>query len=212
MKKLVFNAAPKVLTVADRSHLFKRADVDASAIIALAEKLPPSEKNVYIASDPELEALSAVRKAEREIFAELPVQAGWCYGGGRSMNGVEWHKSSEVVVAATDCTLILGDPEDISEGEYDTSRAVALHLDKGEAAELCPRTLHLAPLAEGERFAAAIILPRGTNAPLAGGIDGELRAVNKWLLVHPENAAGIAAGGKVGVKGINLTLLKNEDE
>ena len=78
--------------------------------------------------------------------------------------------------------------------------------------ELCAGTLHLAPLAVHEKFAAAIILPRGTNAPLAGGIDGTLRAVNKWLLVHPENTAGIAAGGKAGVAGANIALTGYEKE
>ena len=81
-----------------------------------------------------------------------------------------------------------------------------------EVAGATAGTLHLAPLAIGDRFAAAIILPRGTNSPLAGGISGTLRAVNKWLLVHPDNEAGIAAGGKVGVTGANITLTGYDGE
>ena len=146
------------------------------------------------------------------VFAELPVQAGWCYGRGRKMNGAEWHKSSEVVVACTDCVLLLGSAADIEGDTYDSAKAVALVMREGEAAELPAGTLHLAPLALGGHFAAAIILPRGTNSPLAGGISGTLRAVNKWLLVHPDNEAGIAAGGKVGVTGANITLTGYDGE
>lgn len=212
MKMPAFNCDIKAYTLADESPLFRAADVDAEGIVALADALPHVTDNVYVASDPALEALPAVRKAEREVFAELPVQAGWCYGSGKKMNGIEWHKSSEVVVAGTDCVLVLGDVRDIVDDVYDSSRAVALFLKRGEAAELFAGTLHLAPLAVGERFAAAIILPRGTNAPLAGGIDGTLRAVNKWLLVHPDNEKGIRAGGKVGVKGVNIAVISGYED
>lgn len=73
------------------------------------------------------------------------------------MNGVEWHKSSEVVIAATDCVLILGDVKDIRDDVYDSARAIALFLRKGEAVELFAGTLHLAPLATDDKFAAAIV-------------------------------------------------------
>ena len=202
-----FSSAVKTLTVDDESPLFCRVATDATEIIACSRGLEFGEGNRYIASDPALEAVAAVKDICAKVFAELPVQAGWCFGNGRKMNGVEWHKSSEGVVACTDCVLLLGSAADIVGDEYDSSRAVALCLNAGEAAELRAGTLHLAPLAVNDVFAAAIILPRGTNAPLAGGIDGTLRAVNKWLLVHPENRAGIAAGGKVGVTGDNLTLV-----
>lgn len=201
-----FNTDIKVLTTADESRLFRKIDADTSEITELAQKLATETDNRYIASDVELEALPVVKEFCRKVFAELPVQAGWCFGRGRKMNGVEWHKSSEVVVACTDMALILGDWHDIRQDIYDSSDSVALLLKKGEAAELFAGTLHLAPLPVDDTFAAAIILPAGTNAPLAGGIDGSMRAVNKWLLVHPENEKGIAAGGKVGVRGVNIAV------
>lgn len=202
-----FDVDVKTLTTGDVSPLFGRVDADVSSIVALSRKLVFGEGNRYVASDPEEEALDAVAEIGRKVFAELPVQAGWCFGNGKKMNGAEWHKSSEVVVACTDCVLLLGSAADIRDDVYDSSHVVALVMKEGEAAELRAGTLHLAPLAVHDTFAAAIILPRGTNAPLAGGIDGSLRAVNKWLLVHPENKAGIAAGGKVGVTGTNVTLV-----
>lgn len=212
MKLPRFDREVATLTTADESPLFRRVAADAAEIVALARGLEVGDANRYVASDPELEKTDAVRGICREVFAELPVQAGWCYGRGRKMNGVEWHKSSEVVVACTDCVLLLGSAADIVGDSYDSAKAVALVMREGEAAELPAGTLHLAPLALGGYFAAAIILPRGTNSPLAGGISGTLRAVNKWLLVHPDNEAGIAAGGKVGVTGANITLTGYDGE
>lgn len=212
MKLPRFDREVATLTTADESPLFRRVAADAAEIVALARRLEVGDANRYVASDPALEGTDAVRGICREVFAELPVQAGWCYGRGRKMNGVEWHKSSEVVVACTDCVLLLGSVADIVGDTYDSGKAVALVMREGEAAELPAGTLHLAPLAIGDRFAAAIILPRGTNSSLAGGISGTLRAVNKWLLVHPDNEAGIAAGGKVGVTGANITLTGYDGE
>jgi len=123
------------------------------------------------------------------------------------MNGMELHKTSEGIVACTDVVLLLGDHADVANDTYDSARAFGLYLQAGEAVELLPLTLHLAPLpVQNGRFIAAILLPQGTNLPLAGGIEGTLRAVNKWLLVHPENANGVALGGKVGILGENIAL------
>lgn len=195
-----------ILRAQDKSPLFTAAEGDFSDIVALADKLERGNPNVYAANDEELRLLDSVKGIERTVFAELPVQAGWCYGTGRKMNGAEWHKSSEVVVACTPCVLILGAFSDIIDDEYDSRKSVALYLDKGEAVELAPLTLHLAPLATDGFFAAAIVLPKGTNAPLADGIEGSLRAVNKWLLVHPDNEKGISAGGKIGIIGENISV------
>lgn len=208
-----FNESISVLRAADDSPLFRKVDMDASAVVELAKaKLKPQIDNAYVRVDEELRELAPVRAIERAVFAELPVEAGWCFGGGKRMNGMEWHRSSEVVVACTPCVLLLGSRDDVVRDVFDSSKCVALALDEGEVVELRAETLHLAPLAVEERFAAAIILPQGTNAPLAGGIDGALRAVNKWLLVHPENEKGIALGGKVGISGKNVTLLDEKHE
>lgn len=195
-----------ILRAQDKSPLFTIADGDFGDIVVLADKLKQGKPNAYIANDEELLVLDSVKNIKRNVFAELPVQAGWCYGTGRKMSGMEWHKSSEVVVACTPCVLILGAFSDIIDDEFDSSKSVALYLDKGEAVELAPLTLHLAPLATDGFFAAAIVLPKGTNAPLAEGIDGCLRAVNKWLVVHPDNEKGIAAGGKIGIIGENIAI------
>lgn len=187
--------------------LYRRVEADTDAFIKAAEAISPEQANTYIARDDVISNSGAARAIGREVFGELPIQAGWNYGGNTKMNGMEWHKSSEVIVACTDVVLLLGDHSDIISDCYDSSRAFGLFLTKGEAAELFAFTLHLAPLPVfGGRFIAAILLPDSTNLPLGGGINGTLRAVNKWLLVHPENERGIECGGKIGVTGRNIEL------
>lgn len=193
-------------TLNDVHSLYKKLDIDFSDMLLLSEKLPLQEANVYIPDDYEATSLKSFKSTERNVFAELPIQSGWCYGGNIYMNGMEWHKSSEVVVACTVCVLLLGSYNDINNNTYDSAKAVALYLKKGEAVELMPMTLHLAPLPLEKYFKVGIILPKGTNMPLESGINGDRRAVNKWLLVHKDNQKGIELGGKLGIVGDNIYL------
>ncbi len=189
-------------------RLYRRVDADTSVFLAASVSITPEEANAYV---PRVEGMSRSRATQfisRVVFGELPIQAGWNHGGNTRMSGMEWHKSSEVIVACTDLVLLLGDYADVEHDSYDSARAFGLLLQKGEAVELLPFTLHLAPLpVQGGRFIAAILLPEGTNLPLSSGIEGTLRAVNKWLLVHPDNTRGIELGGKVGIRGENIRLL-----
>lgn len=188
-------------------RLYRKADVDPADFIALAKKLEPQSDNVYIALDEQLTATEGAKRVQRTLFAELPMQAGWCFGGNSKMNGMEWHKSSEVIIACTDLVLLLGDFMDVCDESYASCKAFGLYLKRGEAVELMPMTLHLAPLpVTGGRFIASILLPKSTNTPLAGGIDGMLRAVNKWLLVHEDNEKGVRLGGKIGIAGENIVI------
>lgn len=203
------NSHITILSLQDspKHKLFCQVEGDMSAFLDAACVLDPQPENAYLPCDESMTANPAAREIERSVFGELPVQAGWNHGGNTRMNGMEWHQSSEVIVACSDLVLLLGDHEDIKDDVYDASLAFGLYLQKGEAVQLLPLTLHLAPLpVRGGRFIAAILLPRGTNLPLQSGICGTRRAVNKWLLVHPENQRGIALGGKVGIQGENLAI------
>ena len=189
-------------------RLYRKVDADTSAFLAASVSISPEAANAYLPRDDNMSLSPAAHCIARAVFGELPIQAGWNHGGNTRMNGIEWHKSSEVIIACTDLVLLLGDYADMKNDSYDSARAFGLYLQKGDAVELFPFTLHLAPLpVHGGRFIAAILLPEGTNLPLSGGIGGTLRAVNKWLLVHPDNARGIALGGKVGIRGENIRLL-----
>ena len=124
------------------------------------------------------------------------------------LNALEYHRSSEVNVAATDAVLMLGSQQDITKDfTYDTSKVEAFLVPAGVAVEVYATTLHYAPCGvDGAGFKVAIVLPKGTNLDLdrehKGGEDGHLTAKNKWLLGHPEG--GLPEGSPMGLIGKNL--------
>ena len=101
-------------------------------------------------------------------------------------------------VAATDCILLLGSQQDITDDfQYDTSKIEAFHIRKGTAVELYATTLHYAPCGiENDGFMVGVILPYGTNFDLeedhidclanSDSEDKLLTAKNKWLIAHPD--------------------------
>ena len=140
----------------------------------------------------------------------MPVQIGYCNGHNHKLNALEYHRSSEINVAATDAILLVGHQQDITpEFTYDTSLVEAFLLPKGTAVEVYATTLHYAPCSVGEQgFQVGIILPRGTNYPLEmtheGWEDSLLAATNKWLIGHPEG--GLPEGSHIGLIGENITV------
>lgn len=127
------------------------------------------------------------------VFGGLPVQIGWCAGRNSRLNALEYHKSSEVLVAGTDLLLLLGFLWDLERHRsYQASRVQGFLVRKGQAVETWATTLHFAPvMVDASGFRAAIALPAETNAPLPGldpaaeGEAGLLWAVNKWLIACP---------------------------
>ncbi len=190
----------------DFSRLYKKVDIDTTEVIKVSEKIAIGDNNQYIRDDLDCHSTDFFSKVGESVFLEMPIQFGWCFGKGKKLNGLEWHKSSEVVVACNNCVLFLADYYDIIDDSISSEKVIALYVEKGEAIELMPLTLHLAPINIENGFCVAIILPEGTNAPLEKGINGTSRAKNKWLLVHKENTVGISLGGKIGVTGDNLSL------
>ncbi len=144
------------------------------------------------------------------VFGGLPVQIGWVVGRNTGLNALEYHKSSEITVAATDLILLVGQLSDIQDYKsYDPARVRGFLLHQGQAVETWSTTLHFAPvMTSTEGFRAAIVLPAETNAPLEAvnpGQDGEpglLWAVNKWLIACP----GSGPAGKGAHVGIHHNL------
>ncbi len=177
--------------------------------------LPNSEKVVYEPSVPALEVHSQLNDAvEREVYGGMPVQVGWCYGQNLQMAGLEYHKGSEINVCLTDVLLLVGDERDIVYEEsisYPTSSVAAFYAQKGSVVEFHPWNLHYAPLhvRQGGSFATLVYLPRGTNYALPYSVPqvGENRllfAVNKWLLIHPDQKDTIAQGAYPGLLGNDI--------
>ena len=190
--------------------------IDFSELVKELEKTPVPEGVVYEPSVEALEGTSAMEAFMTIYFGEMPVQIGYCNGHNSLLNAVEYHRSSEINVAATDAILLVGMQQDVEEDfTYDTAKIEAFLLPAGEAVELYATTLHYAPCGvKGAGYQVAIVLPKGTNYPLSKmhakadrsvkNEDMLLAATNKWLIGHAEG--GLDDGAFIGLKGRNLNV------
>jgi len=184
---------------------------DFTGLVKGLGNTPCPDDVIYVASDPELEALPICDELSAIAYGEMPIQIGYCNGHNKKLNALEYHRDSELNIAATDMVLILGLRADVTEDmTYDTSRCEAFLVPAGTGVEVFATTLHYAPANPGEEgFRVAIVLPRGTNTDLKkdhahGGEDANLTAVNKWLIGHPEG--GLPEGSPLGLQGENLSI------
>lgn len=182
-------------------------------LAAAVEALPiPEGGNRYVASEPALEALEAVRAAGRSVYGGMEIQAGYCNGRGYALNAEEYHKCSELNYSTTGLVLLLALPGDLRERRLEAADVVGFYLPPRTAVELHPLVLHFAPCRVREAgFNCLVILTRGTNEalpavdPTAEGEEALLWMRNKWLLCHPDSPQA-AKGAFVGIGGENLRL------
>ena len=185
-------------------------NVDFSGLVAELKKIVITEDVVY---EPSVKALEeSMSETDRDIlYGELPIQIGYCGGNNRRLNAVEYHRNSEINVAATDAILLVGSQADVTEEfTYYTAKMEAFFVPAGTAVELYATTLHYAPgNAEDGGFMVGIILLKGTNEALnhpheGTGEDKLLAAKNKWLIGHPD--ADLQEGTWLGLTGENLEV------
>lgn len=175
----------------------------------------PLQGNVYLPGDPELEILAPFAAVRDTLFAGMPIQVGYCNGNSSLLNGLEYHKSIEVIVAQSDLVLQLADYGCMKDFTLDVSHVEAFFVPSGTALELKPTALHLAPSKVCDAgFKAVIVLPLGTNTDLPADIqrqtnDPESRLLfkrGKWMLAHPENPVPISKGAAAALIGPNLQI------
>lgn len=177
---------------------------------AIKSKTPLPEGVAYEPSIAALEETAAAKALQRRTYGELPIEVGYCNGHNYKLNAVEYHRSSEVNVAATDAVLILGMQQDITDDfKYETAKMEAFLVPAGTAVEIYATTLHYAPCSADEGgFQVGIVLPAGTNYPLQekheGWEDSLITAQNKWLIGHAEG--GLDDGSHIGLVGKNLDI------
>lgn len=193
-------------------------NVDLTSLVEALKKTEVPEGVVYEPSVASLEATSAMKALSETTYGEMPIQIGYCNGHNKLLNALEYHRDSEINVAATDAILMLGLMADVEpDFTYDTSKVKAFLVPAGTAVEVFATTLHYAPCGvDGAGFQVAIVLPKGTNYPLktphakvnadgtAPSEDALITAVNKWLIGHAEG--GLDEGSFLGLKGENLSL------
>lgn len=185
-------------------------EYDFTELVKAMEKAPLPDGVIYEPSVDYLEALPIYQEFKTRAYGELDVQVGFCNGHNKLLNAVEYHRSSELNIACTDAVLIIGQQQDIEEDHtYDTAKMEAFLVPAGTGVEIYATTLHYAPCnVDEDGFKVVVVLPRGTNYPLAdkhnGGEDALLAATNKWLIGHAEG--GLPEGSFIGLKGENLSV------
>ncbi len=177
---------------------------------AIKRETPLPDGVAYEPSIKALEETTAAKELRRRTYGELPIEVGYCNGHNYKLNAVEYHRSSEINVAATDAVLIVGMQQDITDDfKYETAKMEAFLVEAGTAVEIYATTLHYAPCSANEGgFKVGIVLPAGTNYPLEesheGWEDSLITAQNKWLIGHEEG--GLDAGAHIGLVGKNLDI------
>jgi len=178
----------------------------------------PEATVIYEPSDSEMEALPIFSDICNDFYGNMDAQIGFCNGHNTKLNALEYHKASEINVAANDVVLLLGSLQDIDFNgsyTYDTSKVEAFLLPAGIAVELYGTTLHYAPCnVDDKGYRVAVILPKTTNSPLkvkscSYGEGKMLFATNKWLIAHDEATNEIQNGAHIGLVGINIDISKN---
>ena len=179
-------------------------------ILKEMEHTPLPKEVIYVASVEEMEALPEAEAFKNRAFGGLPIEIGYCNGDNHKLNGLEYHRSSEINIAVTDMILLLGSQQDVgTDFTYDTSKVKAFYVSAGTVVEMYATTLHYAPCtAQPGGFRCVVILPEGTNTDLTftPGTEGEdclITARNKWLIAHEEAKI---EGAFCGLKGDNITL------
>lgn len=179
--------------------------------IRLHDAVP--QGTVYEPSVPAFEALPLYTQLQDEVYGGLPVEFGHCSGFNTKLNAVEYHRSSEIDIAATDLYLMLGKQQDIdyTTNQYETDKMEIFYVPAGTAVELYATTLHFAPCGvDGKEFRCGVVLPKGTNeelqvVPAKKGENALLFARNKWLIAHQDSGLD-KDGAVIGLVGKNLEI------
>lgn len=183
---------------------------DCTKLMKEMTHTPLPENVIYVPSMEEFEGLEAAKEFQNRMYGGLPIQIGYCNGHNKTLNALEYHKSSEVNIAVTDMILLLGCLQDITEEyTYETSKVEAFLVPAGTVVEMYATTLHYAPCQVDENgFRCVVILPKGTNTEItfdlkSEGEDKLMTAKNKWLIAHEDAKI---AGAFNGLRGANITL------
>ena len=173
---------------------------DFTELLKEMKHTPVPEDVTYVPSVEEMEALPVAKELQNKGYD----------GHNKKLNGLEYHRSSEINVAVTDLVLLIGHQQDVEKDyTYDTSKVEAFLVPAGTAIEVYATTLHYAPCHVNESgFQCVVVLPKGTNTELtfekaAEGEDKLLTAKNKWLIGHEEAAI---EGAFNGLKGENVGI------
>ena len=75
---------------------------DFTELLKKMEETPLPADVVYEPSAEALEALPIYKQFSSQGYGEMPIQIGYCNGNNHKLNAVEYHRDSELNIAATD--------------------------------------------------------------------------------------------------------------
>ena len=179
-------------------------------LVKTSEK--PGDQTIYIPSESNLEAAEVFKALSDSFYGGMPIQAGYCNGSNAALNCLEYHRGSEINIAADDIVLLVASLQKVKEGKLNTGQVEAFLAPAGTAVQLYETTLHYAPCNAPGRdgFRVVIILPLGTNTEKPVIVnrnteDALLWAKNKWLMAHKESPEA-GQGAYIGLSGPNIIV------
>lgn len=208
----------KVLPVSDLSFSKFGRILDSKYFSSAFEYLNnqtivPKERNNYVAHDQEFKEYIKSTVPFLNTFGSIDIQYGYVNGNNSFMNALEYHKSSEINIAATDMVLLLGSKSDLKDNQFDSNHLVAYYIPKDTVIEVYPEVLHFSPCkVSDEGFKCGVILPKGTNVEfcipkvITHELDKLLFKTNKWLIAHKSFGRFIDLGAVVGINGENIEI------
>jgi len=187
---------------------------DFSELLRLLENNTEKPENgvIYVPGNGNFEKLPVAVSISDNLYGGMPVQIGYCNGSNTTLNCLEYHRGSELLITADDVVLLLAPVQEIIDYSLDTSKIEAFLLPAKTAMLCYETTLHYAPCnAPGSSgFRTIVVLPEGTNTekPYITAHNDEdklLWARNKWLLAHADSPEA-KQGAYPGLSGVNLTV------
>lgn len=85
----------------------------------------PADSVIYVPSVDVLEATSVYTELRDNCYGGMPIQIGYCNGTNTLLNCFEYHRDSEIDIAADDVILLVARQQDIKNGQIDSSKTEA---------------------------------------------------------------------------------------
>ncbi len=167
----------------------------------------PGAGSIYVAKLPNLHDFHIIDTLKKDIYGELPIEAGLCHGHNSTLTGLEYHVGPEVNIAVTDCLLALGRKENLDDNTIDGGSLDIFYVPQGTILSLYGGTLHYCPFsAAKDGFSTIVVLLDKTNSTISCKRKDLLTKRNKWFIAHINNTAKINAGSFAGLLGEELLI------
>ena len=141
----------KIQSVTDEAFKPYGRIVDGYDYKLLLEKLEsetdkPADGVIYEPTCEALENTPAFVQLRDNCYGGMPIEIGYCNGTNTKLNCYEYHRDSEIDIAADGTILLVAKLDE--NGIIDSSKTEAFLCPKGTAVELYSTTLHYAPCSQ----------------------------------------------------------------